>query len=307
MTPTERPVVPAPFGGTIPPVIAPLTDDRRVDVEGVRRLTEYLVESGVDGLFALGSSGEGPTLPRTVATELVAQYVTAAAGRVPVLAGVGESSTERTLEAVREVEGAGASGIVVMAPMYFQVEGDDPVVRHIEAVAAATTLPVVVYNIPHLTHYPITPDALTRVAAIDNVVALKESSGDWSVYEPLARAAADAGLAVFQGAEGMIARSLAAGASGSVPGIANVAPALAVELVRAGLSGDVARADELQARLDEVCALYASGFWLASLKYAVHALGLTSATAGFALPTLTADGQERVRSIVAQTVGEVSR
>lgn len=295
--------MPVPLEGTIPPVIAPLTENRELDADGVRRITEHLVAGGVDGMFVLGSSGEGPTLPRALAAALVAEYVKAAAGRVPVLAGVGESSTERALEAVRAAEDAGAAGIVAMAPMYFQADGDGEVIRHIEAVAASTALPVVVYNIPHLTHHPITPAALTTLAAIDNVVALKESSGVWDTYEPLAGAAKSGGLAVFQGAEGLIARSLAAGADGSVPGIANVVPGLAVELVRAGRSGDTARADRLQQELDRVCELYASGFWLASLKYAVSVLGLAGPTAGAALPSLTREGQLRVRDIVERTAG----
>lgn len=270
---------------------------------GVQRVAEHMLEAGVDGLFVLGSCGEGPTLPRAVANDLVGAYVSAAEGRIPVLAGVGESSTERALEAVRAVEAAGASCVVAMAPMYFQAGGDAAVIRHIEAIAASTALPVVVYNIPHLTMHPITPVALAEVAGIDNVVALKESSGQWEIFEPLMRTAIDAGLAVFQGAEGLIARSIAAGATGAVPGVANVAPAISVELVQRALAGDQTRAAELQGRLDEVCELYAAGFWLASLKYAVSALGLADATAGAALPVLDAQGEARVRAVLARTVG----
>lgn len=306
MTTTERRLVPVQFSGTIPPVIAPLTENREVDVAAVGRLTDHLISSGVDGLFVLGSSGEGPTLTPEVATDLVAAYVEAARGRVPVLAGVGETSTERALEAAARYEAVGVSGLVAFAPMYFTVEGDDPVVNHIGQIARSTSLPIVVYNIPHLTHYPITPAALERLATLENVVALKESSGNWDVYEPLAKAAIAGGLAVFQGAEGLIARSIAEGAAGAVPGIANVVPALSVELVRAALAGDTARALELQAEQDAVCELYASGFWLASLKYAVEVLGLASATASYSLPVLSPDAQQRVRDIVVSRVPAVA-
>ena len=299
---TERRTMPTRFSGTIPPVIAPLTPDRQVDVVAVAALTEYLVAAGVDGLFVLGSSGEGPTLTPSVATELVAAFVDSAAGRVPVLAGVGETSTERALEAAARYEAAGASGLVAFAPMYFAVEGDEPVVRHISRIAASSALPIVVYNIPHLTHYPITPAALTELARIDNIVALKESSGVWEIYEALAEAAIAGGLAVFQGAEGLIARSLEGGASGAVPGIGNVDPALAVELVRAGLAGDHGRARELQERQDALCELYASGFWLASLKYAVEVLGIADSTASYSLPELTVEGRQRVQDIVRSRV-----
>jgi dihydrodipicolinate synthase/N-acetylneuraminate lyase len=306
MSPSERNDVSLKLSGTIPPVIAALTPERTVDVPAVRRLTEYLIEGGVDGLFVLGSSGEGPTLTPSVGAELVAAYVAAADGRVPVLAGLGETSTERAVEAAGRLEDAGASALVAMAPMYFAVEGDEPVIRHISEIAGATRLPIVLYNIPHLTHYPLTPAAVTELATIENVIALKESSGDWDVYSALAKAANDGGLAVFQGAEGLIARSLAEGAEGAVPGIANVVPGLSVELVRAGLAGDQARALELQAELDRVCELYASGFWLASLKYAVEVLGLAGSTASASLPSLSDEGRARVRSIVESRVGSPS-
>lgn len=285
------------LSGMIPPVVSPLTVDRTADRASIERLAEHLVAGGSDGLFVLGSCGEGPTLTRSVARDVVDGFVAASAGRIPVLVGVGETSTERTVEAARDAEAAGAAAVVVMAPMYYDTGDDDePTVRHIGAVADAVGIGVVVYNIPHLTHRPITPRALERVASIERVIALKESSGDWDVYAPLAATARENGLAVFQGAEGLVARSLAEGADGAVPGIANLVPDLAARLVAAGRSGQLEEAAALQDELDVACAVYQEGFWLTALKTAVAATGLIGATAGLALPTLDDGAVAAVRA-----------
>ncbi|SDU64325.1 dihydrodipicolinate synthase family protein [Jiangella alkaliphila] len=286
------------LSGMIPPVVSPLTAEHRPDTGAVERLAAHVVGGGATGVFVLGSCGEGPTLEPDVATAITRAYVDAVAGSVPVLAGIGEASTERAVRAAMEHEQAGVDVLVVMAPMYFNTETDDAVVRHVTAIAEATRLPLVVYNIPHLTHHPITPRALREVAAIDAVVALKESSGDWDTYSALAETARSTGLQVFQGAEALIARSLASGADGAVPGIANVVPGLAAELVRAGLAGDTVLAADLQRRLDDVCALYRSGFWLSSLKSALAELGITGPTAGRALAPLDGDGLSEVRRVL---------
>jgi 4-hydroxy-tetrahydrodipicolinate synthase len=287
------------LSGMIPPVLSPLTTDRRADRDGIGRLAEYLISGGADGLFVLGSCGEGPSLTSDAAREVVEQNVVAVNGRVPVLAGVGQVSTERTIEAALSARDAGADALVVMTPMYYNTEVDEPLVRHVEAVAAAVDLPIVLYNIPHLTHHPITPSAVRRLAGHEQVVALKESSGDWEIFEPLATAALQSGIAVFQGAESLIARSLAFGASGAVPGIANLVPKLASDLVAAGLSGDAVRAAELQDRLDAACVIYGAGFWLTSLKSAVAETGLIGSTASLALTPLDTESLATLRATLA--------
>ncbi|SDT47278.1 dihydrodipicolinate synthase family protein [Jiangella sp. DSM 45060] len=286
------------LSGMIPPVVSPLTPDRRPDIGAVERLTAHVQDGGAAALFILGSCGEGPTLEPGVASEIARAYVGAVAGSVPVLAGIGETSTERALRAGRDFEQIGVDALVVMAPMYFDTDTDSAVLRHVTAIAETTSLPLVVYNIPHLTHHPITPRALREIAAIDSVIALKESSGDWETYAALAEVAGAAGLRVFQGAEALIARSLAAGAHGAVPGIANVVPGLAAELVQAGLSGHTTRAAALQAQLDEVCAVYRPAFWLTSLKAALAELGIVGSTAGQALAPPDADGLSEVHRIL---------
>lgn len=295
------------LSGMIPPVVSPLTTDHRPDIGAVERLTAHVQEGGASALFVLGSCGEGPTLEPAVASGITKAYVEAVAGSVPVLAGVGETSTERALRACQEFEQIGVDVLVVMAPMYFDTDTDSAVVRHVTAIAETTSLPLVVYNIPHLTHHPITPQALREIAAIDSVVALKESSGEWDTYTALADVASTAGLRVFQGAEALIARSLASGAHGAVPGIANVVPGLAARLVRAGLNGDSTQAAALQAQLDDVCAVYRSGFWLTSLKAALAELGIVGSTAGLALAPPDADGLNEVhRVLVAAGLVEVT-
>lgn len=283
--------------GVIPPVITPLRSGR-VDLSAVNSVLEHLVRGGVDAIFLLGSCGEGASLPESERCALVAHARTRVGGSLPLLVGIGEVSTARAIIAAKAAEESGADFLVVTPPQYFVPPGDAATVRHFELVAEATALPVVAYNIPHLTHNPLTPTALQEIARLPQVVALKESSGEWECFEALMAAGHSAGLDVLQGAETMILRSLTAGADGAVPGIANVAPALVTGLVRAVRSGDLASASLLQERVDQLCELFQCGYWLCALKQAVSDLGFCEPDAGEPLGPLTPQEHERVRSIV---------
>lgn len=294
------------LSGMIPPVISPLSNDRQADRGAIASITEHVLEGSANGIFVLGSSGEGATLTESVASAVLSGYVEEVNGRVPVLAGVAGTSIERNLELAARWADLGADALVVMTPMYFNTSGDGPFVRNVEAIAHATDTPLVVYNIPHLTHHAITPEALSEVARIESVVALKESSGVWETFEPLMSAAHHGGLRVFQGAEGLIAQSLAAGADGAVPGLANVAPAMLSRLVHAGLSGDHERARAIQQKVKQLSAVHDFGFWLSALKESVAQAGVARVHSGVALPTVTEEQASRISEIVAAFADEIS-
>ncbi|MGX7673712.1 dihydrodipicolinate synthase family protein [Plantactinospora sp. DSM 117369] len=284
--------------GNIPPVITPLRPDGTVDLPAVARLTEHLVHGGVSGLFVLGSCGEGPTLTTAVRTEVVKAFQAEAAGRVPVLAGVPEAGTRRVIEAAEQAMGAGADAVVVMAPQYFVFDGHEPVAEHLHAVAASTPAPIVLYNLPSATQNPITPEVVDAVAVLPNVVALKDSSADWDAYTQLSDAARQHGLAVFQGAERLIARSLDHGADGAVAGIANIDPDVVTAAIGAAAAGDRAALARAQARIDTLFGLYEAGFWLSALKTAASLRRLCGPELTAPLPRLDPGGVERIRAVL---------
>lgn len=294
------------LSGMIPPVISPLSVNRTADRGAIARVAQHVLAGSANGVFVLGTSGEGATLTESVASAVLKGYIEEVNGRVPVLAGVAGTSIERNLELAARWIDLGADALVVMTPMYFNTSGDEPFIRNVEAIAEVTNVPIVVYNIPHLTHHAISPEALSRVASIGNVVAIKESSGVWETFEPLMRAAHRNGLQVLQGAEKLIAKSLAEGADGAVPGIANVAPAMLSRLVQAGLSEDHERARDIQEQVNLLATVQEFGFWLSALKEAVAHAGVARVFSGAALPAVTHEQASRIAEIVGEFAHEIT-
>ena len=267
--------------GVIVPMITPLTAAGAIDAQAIDHLVDYLLSGGVSGIFVLGSSGEGPWLRATERAQVVEHARTAANGRAPILAGALQPGSRATLDDVRLLAGAGAEALVITAPYYFAADAATQI-RHVEAVAAASPVPVVLYNIPEMTQSPLAATTVGRLAGCANVVAIKDSAGDWPAFaELLALRAARPGFRVLQGAERLSAQAALAGADGLVPGLANLTPQLFTRLFAAAQRGDRTSALAAQAQVDVLWQLHTHGFWLACLKEAAAQLGFGSgATVG---------------------------
>jgi 4-hydroxy-tetrahydrodipicolinate synthase len=265
MTPT--------FAGLIPPMISPLLPNGDVDTIGLSAHVDRLISGGVDGLFVLGTSGEGPLLDLARAQQVIAQTVAAAAGRVPVLAGILEPSTPRAVEVARIAADCGADAVVATTPYYIEAD-DDGIRDHFLQLADRSPLPLILYNIPSKTHHVLTPDIVAEMVDHPNIVGMKDSHGDWTAFERLL-ALRRPGFTLLQGAEQLCARSILAGADGLVPGLGNVVPRLFMNILRSAQTGDADAAFAYQAQADALGKLHSYGHWLACLKYATSRIGLT--------------------------------
>src|SRR5262245_53599659 len=148
-----------------------------VDFEGLAKLVDWQIESGVDGIVAVGTTGESATLDVDEHVAVIAAVVKTARGRVPVIAGAGANATSEALELTRRSEDVGADAVLHVTP-YYNKPTQDGLFRHFEAVARATRLPVMLYNVPSRTACDLLPDTVERLAAIDNVIAIKEATGN---------------------------------------------------------------------------------------------------------------------------------
>lgn len=278
-------------------MITPLNPERRVDEAAVAGLVNYLIQGGVDGIFVLGSSGEGPLLTRSERRRLLQYTADAVAGRVPILAGALEPSVDRAVEAACDAEEMGASVVVLTTP-YYVVSDQSMHVRFVEAILERTSLPVMLYNIPSATGHRFEPETVAYLAQNPRIVGLKDSSGDLASVQEILRLTRDLDFSVFQGAERLCALSLLAGVDGLVPGLGNVAPALFKQLLLAARRGDAAEAFRCQDQVERLWHLHVPGHWLVNLKTAVAELGFGSGLAVDPLLPAEAAQREKIRTLL---------
>jgi 4-hydroxy-tetrahydrodipicolinate synthase len=230
------PTRPAPFGRLLTAMVTPMTSDGAVDYAGAARLADYLVtQMRNDGLVLSGTTGESPTTSDGEKDRLLRTVVEAVGGRARVVAGVGTNDTAHTRELARQAEQAGADGLLVVTP-YYNKPPQNGLVAHFTAVADATGLPVLLYDIPGRTGVPIATESLLQLAQHPRIVAVKDAKGDLTAGS-IVMTATD--LAFYSGDDLMNLPWLSVGASGFVSVVGHVVGDRLAEMIEAYLSGDV--------------------------------------------------------------------
>ncbi|MEU2576621.1 dihydrodipicolinate synthase family protein [Streptomyces anulatus] len=281
----------APLRGVVPPVCTPLDDRGEVDTASLTRLVGHLVEGGVHGLFTLGSTSEVAYLTDAQRATALETVVTAAAGRVPVLAGVIDTTTPRVLAHARAAGGLGADALVATAPFYTRTHPTETA-RHFRRLRADVDLPLFAYDIPVAVHSKLSASLVRELAEDGTLAGLKDSSGDEGGLRRLVvalggREGRTQGpvphFSVLTGSELTVDAALLAGADGVVPGLGNVDPAGYVRLYDAARAGDWTLAAREQERLVELFAMVdvgpeqemgRSSSALGSFKEALRLLGV---------------------------------
>jgi len=257
VSPEPSPATVAALRGVIPPVCTPLTDDRQVDAESLRRLVDHLIDGGVDGLFLLGSSGEAVFLTDGQRDGVLRIAVPHVASRVPVIAGVIDTTTPRVLEHVRRALDAGVDGIVATAPFYTRTHVAE-IEQHFRLIKDAIgEVPLYAYDIPVCVNgVKLDADMVLRLAAEGVLSGVKDSSGDDAGLRALVLGKRAAGLdhfSVLTGSELTVDSAILMGADGVVPGLGNVDPVGYATLVRLARAGDW---DAARAEQERLCALF---------------------------------------------------
>jgi 4-hydroxy-tetrahydrodipicolinate synthase len=236
-----------PFTGCGTALVTPFTRSGEVDESALRRLVRRQLEAGIHFLVPCGTTGESPTLDRRERRRIVEIVVEEAAGRVPVLAGAGGYDTREAVEAAREMAGAGADGLLSVTP-YYNRPTPDGLERHYAAIAAATPLPIIVYNVPGRTGCNVDPATLRRLSAIPTVAGVKEASGNISQICEVC-AAAPPEFLVLSGDDAVTLPAMAVGARGVISVASNQAPAELSAMVEAAERNDFAAARAIHQRL----------------------------------------------------------
>ncbi len=202
------------FGRILTAMVTPFDDRLQVDYSQAARLAERLITSGSDGLVVVGTTGESPTLSRDEKLKLFETVVEAVAGKATVLAGTGTNSTDASVEFTKAAEKTGVDGILAVAP-YYNKPSQEGLYRHFAAIAGATSLPVMVYNIPGRTSVNILPETMARLAEIPNIAAVKEASGDLNQVSEIRRRTPES-LLIYSGDDSLTLPVLSVGGEGVV-------------------------------------------------------------------------------------------
>ena len=255
------------FRGSIPALVTPFRDDL-FDERAYRSFVAWQIEEGSHGLVPCGTTGESATLSADEHARVIRVCVEEAAGRVPVLAGCGSNSTRIAIDLVKAAADAGADAALLVPP-YYNRPNQDGIQAHFEAIANATSLPIILYNVPARTVMDIGVDTMARLAKLPAIKGVKDATGNLARVSAQ-RLACGADFVQLSGNDDMALGFNAMGGVGCVSVTANVAPRLCAEFQAATLSGDQARALELQ---DRLYPLHAALFTDASpgpVKYALN-------------------------------------
>ncbi|MGW7352745.1 4-hydroxy-tetrahydrodipicolinate synthase [Streptomyces sp. Z26] len=243
MPPTSTPQTP--FGRVLTAMVTPFTADGALDLDGVQQLAAHLVDAGNDGLVVNGTTGESPTTSDAEKARVVRAVVEAVGDRAHVVAGAGTNDTAHSLELARAAEQAGAHGLLAVTP-YYNKPPQEGLYRHFTAIADATGLPVMLYDIPGRSGVPINTETLVRLAEHPRIVANKDAKGDlgrasWAI--------ATSGLAWYSGDDMLNLPLLSVGAIGYVSVVGHLVTPELRAMLEAHVSGDVVKATEIHQKL----------------------------------------------------------
>src|SRR5712691_197412 len=256
------------LAGVLPALISPLRSDGTVDEAAVGRLVEHVIDGGVRGLLALGSTGETASLDETARRSLLSNVVAAAAGRVPVICGVAQSHLAAARVELEAAARLGAAAALVTPPFYYLID-QATVLAFYRSLAKGSPLPILLYNIPQLTKVVAEPATVATLAREGTIAGVKDSSRDFEYFEGVCIATRDLPrFRIFTGSDTMLLPSLAMG------GAANVAPGWIVRIYEDFQRGDMAAARAGQDRLYQLVMVLRGGVFPAAIKAACHVQGI---------------------------------
>ena len=258
--------------GSMVAMVTPMGDDGSVDWAGLERLVNHHVEQGTDAIVSVGTTGESATLDHNEHIEVIGRTVDAAAGRIPVIGGTGANSTAEAIALTRDAAAVGVTACLLVVP-YFNKPPQEGLFQHFNSIAAAVSIPQILYNVPGRTAVDMSNETTLRLAEIDNIVGIKDATNDIDRGSDLIDRAPD-GFAIYSGEDGTACQLMLAGGKGTISVTANAAPKLMHEMCVAAVAGDTDTATILNNQLAD---LHAALFFQSNpipAKWAVCQQGL---------------------------------
>ena len=284
--------------GSIPAILTPMLDDGSLDLPGFRRLLDWHITEGSDGIVVVGTTGESPTVNVDEHCQLIETTVQHVAKRIPVIAGTGANSTREAIELAEFARKAGADAHLSVVP-YYNKPTQEGLYQHFKAIAEAVDLPMILYNVPGRTVADMSNETILRLAEVPRVIGIKDATGNIERGADLIKRA-PAGFDIWSGDDATAMVLTLLGAKGTISVTANVAPRLMHEMYAAALAGDLPTARELNFRL---LGLHRHLFVEANpipVKWAVQQLGLIQGGMRLPMTRLSPEFHERVRGAMRE-------
>jgi len=273
--------------GSLVAIVTPMFEDGRLDLDALKKLIDFHVEAGTDGIVIVGTTGESPTVDVDEHCLLIKTTIEHVAKRVPVIAGTGANSTAEAIELTAKAKALGADACLLVAP-YYNKPSQEGLYQHFKAVAEAVDIPQILYNVPGRTGCDLTNDTVLRLAQIRNIVGIKDATGGIERgTDLLLRAPAD--FAIYSGDDATSLALMLLGGKGVISVTANVAPKLMHEMCEHALNGNLAGAKAANAKL---FALHQKLFVEANpipVKWVLQQMGFIAT--GIRLPLVNLSGQ----------------
>ena len=279
--------------GAYTALVTPFHEDGSVNFEKLRELVEWQIQEGIDGIVALGTTGESSTMSHEEDDAVAECVIEVANGRIPIVCGAGSNSTQTQLEKTIRYKKMGADAVLLISP-YYNKANEEGMYRHFATVGDKVDIPIVLYNVPGRTGCSISPACVARLARHVNVAAIKEASGNISYAAHIAKLLDD-DFIMFSGNDDMIVPILSLGGSGVISVLSNVIPAKVHEMTASYFAGDTEKAREIQLKyLDLIDALFCEVNPI-PVKEAMNQMGLNVGPYRLPLCEISPAGRERVR------------
>lgn len=237
--------------GSIPALVTPMFEDGSVDWNGLKQLVEWHIAQGTHGIVAVGTTGEASTLSMEEHTKVIAEIIRIADKRIPIIAGTGANSTAEAIELTQDAKRLGADAALLVTP-YYNKPTQEGLYQHYKKIAETVDIPQILYNVPGRTGVDMLNATVQRLAAIDNIIGVKDATGDIPRGIELIQSLDPAKMAVFSGDDATAWQLILAGGRGNISVTANVAPYTMSQMCEAALAGNEAETQRFNTQVAQL-------------------------------------------------------
>lgn len=286
--------------GVIPPIITPFTHEGKFNEPVFRQMISFLIDEGVHGIFPMGTTGEFYAFTNEEVKYILKVAVEEAAGRVPVYAGANHITTKGVIELVRIAEEVGVDAVSVLTPMFIS-QTQDEIYEHYKQIANSTSLPIIIYNNKPKTNVTVEPSTIAKLALIDNIVGVKDSTGDFTNTEEYIRLTRNNdNFSVLIGRDTLIYAGLCYGATGAIASCANIAPRITADIYDKYITGDLEGALEAQYTLAPLRIATNMGTFPAVIKEGLVMRGFEVGKCLEPISELNPEQKEKLRNVLTE-------